>query len=55
MLAVFGLGGWEILIILAVLGVMIAVPLVILGVVLLILHQQKKSSPPILTQQHVGH
>ena len=56
MMAVFGLGGWEILLILIIFGTMIAVPLAVLLIVLLINRQKNKTHlaqqpPPIQTQQ----
>ena len=55
MLAVFGLGGWEILLILAVLGMMVAVPLGILAIVLFIVRRQKQSLPPPATGSQTQH
>ena len=39
------LGGWELLLIAAVLGVLVGVPLLILAIVLFIVNRQKKAQP----------
>ena len=41
------IGGWELLLIAAVLGVLVGVPLLILAIVLLVVNRQKKTLPPI--------
>jgi 4-amino-4-deoxy-L-arabinose transferase-like glycosyltransferase len=56
MMAVFGIGGWEIVLILAVFAMMIAVPLIVLLIVLLVNRQGNKARlasqpPPIQPQQ----
>ena len=40
-------GGWELLLIAAVLGVLVGVPLLILAIVLLVVNRQEKTPPPI--------
>ena len=51
MLAAF-IGGWELLLIAVVLGVMLGVPLVIVVIVLFVLNRQKKNAqPPVPTSQ----
>ena len=45
MLAAF-IGGWELLLIAVVLGVMIGVPLVIVVIVLFVVNRQKRNAPP---------
>jgi hypothetical protein len=56
MIAAFGIGSWEIVLILAVFAMMIAVPLVVLLIVLLVTRQKNKTRlasqpPPIQPQQ----
>ena len=55
MMAVFAPGGWEILLILAVLAMMVAVPVIVVAIVLLANRQRTKPNlqqpPPIQPQQ----
>ena len=52
-LAVFGIGGWELLLIAVLLSVVVGVPLVIIAIVLLFVNRQKKNAlPP--SQQNVN-
>ncbi|HWN94393.1 MAG TPA: hypothetical protein VNT99_05125 [Methylomirabilota bacterium] len=49
------LGAWEVVLILLILGGMVTLPLAIFAVVWFVLRQQKRSQPPISTQQQTGH
>ena len=47
MLAAF-IGGWELLLIAVVLGVLVGVPLVIVVIVLFVVNRQKMNAPPLV-------
>jgi O-antigen ligase len=47
------IGGWELLLIAAVLGVMIGVPLIVVAVVLFVVNR-KKNLPPEISSQRSG-
>jgi hypothetical protein len=54
MLAVFGIGGWELLLIAAVFGVIVGVPLIILAIVLLVVNRQKNVARTTVEETHLN-
>lgn len=48
------IGGWELLLIAAVLGVMIGVPLIVVAIVLFVVNRRKAVPPSISNQQGSG-
>ena len=54
MLAVFGLGGWELLLIAMVVGMMIGIPLIVVAIVLFVVNRRKTVPPVVSNQQGSG-
>ena len=46
------IGGWELLLIALVLGVMVGVPLIVVAIVLFVVNRRKNAAPPALQEQH---